>query len=278
MIKEKAKTDSNNGSGAEAGEVIIPVDRGRFNRNLLITLVAIEVFLVIIDATINYQGWISVAGIRRMANIAREDGIGTWFMSVQTLFTGITIFLIYLSSRRIDSSRSTHISWLVLSIFFLFMASDDAAQIHERSGSAFQHYAQTGAGIPGRILEFFPSYAWQLVVLPVFAALGLFMLVFIWTRIRDNVGRAKLILALDLFLLAIFLDFMEGLEPESRMNIFTTIVDNTSLGEEFVLHFAKVIEEFFEMLAITLLFSMFFIYLSGFVGTLGFRFGDERDG
>jgi hypothetical protein len=270
MKRDKGDTDIE-GLDSES-DVIIPVDYRRFNRNLLILLISIEIALVIIDATVNYQGFISVAGLRRMANIAREDGIGTWFMSVQTLLAGTTILMIYLASRRKDDPRRTSLSWLALSLFFFFMAADDAAQIHERLGSAFKYYAETGAGLSGRILDIFPSYPWQLILLPFFVGFGVFMLFFVWKRINSNEGRAKLILALACFAAALLIDFIEGLEPDHSLNIFYSIIDNTTLGEDFVRHFAKVIEEFLEMLGITLLLSMFFIYLAEFVDSIGIGF------
>ncbi|MHB0915871.1 MAG: hypothetical protein ACYC5A_08360 [Thermoleophilia bacterium] len=257
--------------------VAVAIDTRRFNRNLLLVLVAFEIFLVIFDATINYQGWIAVSGIRRLANIAREDGLGTWFMVVQTLFTGLTAFLVYLVARADEAMRRDRGGWLFLAGFFSFMAIDDAAQVHERLGSAFRHYAETGSGMPGRVLEFFPSYPWQLILVPFFAAAGVFMLVFLWSRLRYRSGRLKLVLALAFFVTALALDFLEGLEPGSRLNIYFRIIDNTSLGEDFVLHFAKVIEEFLEMLAMTLLFSMFFIHLSRSVKSLSFSFISNSD-
>jgi hypothetical protein len=198
-------------------------------------------------------------------------------MSVQTLFAGVTVFMIYLASKRSEDPGRTVLSWLIISMFFIFMAADDAAQIHERLGSAFEHYAETGSGLPGRILEFFPSYAWQLLLLPIFAGLGLFMLIFLWTRMRSTRGRVKLILALSFFGIAVFLDFVEGLEPDHRFNFFYKIIDNSSLSEDFVLHYAKVVEEFLEMLGIALLFSMFFMYLATFVKSIGFSFENGAD-
>lgn len=256
--------------------VDVAIDARRFNRNLLLVLVAIEIFLVLFDASFNYEGWIAVSGIRRLANIAREDGLGTWFMAVQTLFTGMMVFLVYLITRASEALRRDRGPWLFLAGFFSFMAIDDAAQIHERLGSALEHYAETGAGLPGRVLNFFPSYPWQLILLPLFAAAGVFMLVFLWTRLGDRSGRLKLVLALAFFVTALSLDFLEGLDPGSRLNVYFRIIENTSLGEDAVLHFAKVIEEFLEMLAMTLLLSMFFMHLSRSVMTLRFRFvGDS---
>ncbi|RJQ42213.1 MAG: hypothetical protein C4534_10945 [Gaiellales bacterium] len=258
-----------------AGEIELPVRARRFNRNMILFLVACELFLIIIDATINYEAWVSVSGIRRMANIAREDGIGTWFMTIQTMLAGATLFVVYLVSKNSGARRRDYTSWLLLSLFFFLMAIDDASQVHERLGSAFRQYAEAGDSLPGRILDFFPSYSWQAFILPFFAIAGVLMFFFLWTRLRDNSGRFKLILALDCFIVAIFLDFIEGLDPGSRLNIFMKLVNNTSLSEDFVYHFAKVIEESLEMFAITLLLSTFFMHLARSVGSMRISFHTE---
>lgn len=258
-----------------AGDVGFTVDARRFNRRLLIILLAIEALLLVIDAVINYQGWIAVSDIRRMANIAREDGIGTWFMAVQTLLVGATLLLIYLAARAGEAPRRVRAAWLFLAGFFVFMALDDAAQVHERLGSAFDYYASSGGGLAGSLLAHFPSYAWQLFIMPLFAAAGIFMFVFLWLRLGDNRARAKLIIALDCFIGALLLDFIEGLSLDSSVNIYVKIIDNTPLGEDFVFHYAKVIEEFLEMLAITLLLSMFFVHLTRSVASMRFSFNPE---
>lgn len=262
-----------------ADQVELEVTARRFNRNLLILLIATEIFLVIIDATINYQAWIAVDGVRRLANIAREDGLATWIMAMQTLFTGLTALLVYLVARGGEDQRADRAGWLFLAGFFSFMAIDDAAQIHERLGSAFSYYAQTGAGPLGRLLDLFPSYPWQIILLPFFTAAGIFMFFFLWSRLGDNRGRTKMTLAIAFIVVALFLDFVEGLEPGDGLNIFNRLIEHTNLSEDFVLHFAKVLEEFLEMLAMTLLLSTFFIHLSRSVGTMRVRFitGGERE-
>lgn len=245
----------------------ISVKAALFNRNMLIILIGFEIFLVIIDATLNYSNWIDIGAVRRLTNIAREDGLGTWFMATQTLIAGLVLFLIFAIQRSKKARRYVVVGWLILAIFFTFMAADDASQIHERLGSAFE--AAVGAdddtapatGL-GRVLEFFPSYPWQLLLMPFFAVLGLFMFNFLWRQLDDKRGRIKLVVALTCFMVAIGLDFMEGMEPDNAFNIYTAIKEATPLSSDFVDHFAKVLEEFLEMFAITFLLSAFFLQLS----------------
>ncbi len=81
------------GSVENGKTAAISINAARFNRNLPIFLIACEIFLIIIDATINYSRWIHIGTIRRLSNIAREDGMGTWFMSTQTLLAAFFIWM-----------------------------------------------------------------------------------------------------------------------------------------------------------------------------------------
>ncbi|GBE57298.1 hypothetical protein BMS3Abin01_00210 [bacterium BMS3Abin01] len=254
------------GSVENGKEAAISINAARFNRNLLIFLIACEIFLVIIDATINYSRWIDISAIRRLSNIAREDGVGTWFMSTQTLLAGLTLLLIFLVQRGRGVRRRVLAGWLLLAGFFIWMAVDDASQIHERLGSTFKAAVEASGDGPatglGRVLDVFPSYPWQLILMPVFALAGLFLLNFLWDQLDDNRARVKLIAALGCFAVAVGLDFIEGLEPENSFNLYAIIKGSTALSGDFVDHFSKSLEETLEMLGMTIFLSIFFLYLS----------------
>lgn len=257
----------------------VSVDAARFNRNMLILLIAIEILFVLVDATINYSRWIDIGAVRRLANIAREDGLATWFMATQTLFASLVLFLTFALHRSAGTRKRIVIGWLVLALFFLFMAADDASQIHERLGTAFETAVEAENGAPatglGRVMELFPSYAWQLVVMPIFAIMGLFMFNFLWDELRDTRARIKLVVALGCFLTAIALDFIEGLEPDHAFNIYTYVKEHTFLSEDFVDHFSKSLEEFLEMFGMTLLLSTFFLHISRITHAFQVKFRDR---
>lgn len=260
----------------------VGVDAARFNRNMLILLIAVEILFVIIDATINYSAWIDIGAVRRLSNIAREDGLATWFMATQTLFASLVLFLIFVLNRSAGTRKRIVIAWLVLALFFLFMAADDASQIHERLGTAFETAvgAQDAApptGFLGRVMDAFPSYAWQLILMPIFAAFGLFMFNFLWDELKDTRARIKLVVALGCFLTAIALDFIEGMEPDHAFNVYTYIKEHTSLSNDFVDHFSKSLEEFLEMFAMTLMLSTFFLHVSRITRAFEVRFRDRDE-
>ena len=148
------------------------------------------------------------------------------------------------------------------------MAVDDGAQLHERFGTTYEILSERSGN---RIS--FPSYAWQLVFVPAFALLMLFTLGFLWFELQPTSARAALFLVASLLVLALGMDFIEGLEPEHRWNIYTWIGDNTdmdywALGRfdenayDTLRHFSKSIEEALEMLANSILWFLSIRHLS----------------
>lgn len=269
----------------------IPINATRLVRTVLISCVAAELLFVFLDATVNYAHGTDFGMIRRLCNIAREDGLASWFGTTQTFLVGLTLLMLYLVAKRDQRSRLVVVGWLVLTIFFLYMAADDGAQIHERMGSAFDkayspHSSFDRGALPQtwqeRALDSFPSYAWQLVFMPFFGAMGIFMVYFLWRELRSTRARLLVFLALGLFSLGVVMDFVEGLEEEHPMNAYIWIEENTgfsTFAEEYFeqsaydasRHFSKSFEEFFEMLATSIL---WFVFLTHFTRIAGdFRIG-----
>ncbi len=250
---------------ARAGvPVRIAADPDRLIRNLLIGCIAFEVFFVLIDAFINYGKLIDIGPIRRLCNIAREDGLASWFMVIQTFMAGLTLWAIFLVERARLSTRWTRVGWGILALFFTVMAADDGAEIHERLGSTFLHVVQAAPSDEGppslgtRILELFPSYPWQALLLPFFVVMGLFLLLFLWRKLDPPSSRIVVVAALGLFVAAVGLDFIEGLEESHPWNLHTWIEARFHVRDPYtVRHFAKSLEEFLEMLGITLLWMSF---------------------
>ncbi len=254
----------------------------RLVRNLLALCIFVEISLVLIDALINYGRLIDIGAMRRLCNIAREDGLASWFQATQTLLAGLTLWAIFLINKARQKPGRTTLSWAVLAAFFTFMSADDGAQIHERLGSTakalFQADPSSQDPVTGlsRLIEVFPSYTWQLFVLPVFIGLGLFMVFFIWHQESRAAARTYLLLAVSCFALAVGLDFFEGLDPEHRFNLLTWIQNRYAATEYTVWHFAKALEEFLEMLGISLLWCLFTAHLGRLIGNgLSLQVGDR---
>lgn len=242
---------------ATGDQVNILYDDKKIVIRMFLVLIVFEVFFVLLDAFVNYGKFTEISALRKMANIAREDGMATWFAVTQTFLAGLTALAVYYLSRRINMVQSA-VGWLVISCFFIYMAIDDAAQVHERLGTAFNIISKRGDdGVLSALLSLSPSYTWQLVVGPIFVGIGLYMSYFLWRELKASGSRKLIILAVVWMGIAVGLDFFEGLEREHRWNIYTYLAETYALKDYTVWHFAKVAEEFLEMLSITTFWIIF---------------------
>jgi hypothetical protein len=158
------------------------------------------------------------------------------------------------------------------------MAFDDGAEFHERVGSTFKILENRAAAMATEpadgksALEIFPSYPWQVVFLPVFGTMGLFMLVFLWRELRARLPRLLMLAGIGCFVLAVGMDFVEGLDEDHSLNLNTMIADLSSVDDymterfdresyEAVRHFGMSLEETLEMFGMTLLWIAFLHHL-----------------
>lgn len=267
--------------------VEIPVHAGRFLRTLVAACLSIEVGLVLLDYHVNYGRLTDLGPLRRLTNITREDSLASWIGTTQTLLIALTLWFVWLALR--GCGRRRRVGWLVLALFFSFMAVDDGALLHERAGTVFSevHSSDAEGGeatrIGARLSEAFPSYAWQIVALPFFVALGIFLLLFLWRELESPGQRAIVIVALACLGLAVGLDFIEGLDRDHPWNLYTRLVEAVDLGDwteyrfrrnayDSALHFSKSIEEFLEMFGNTLLWYVFLRRLVEIAPDLRIRF------
>ena len=264
--------------------VDLAIDPTRFVRSVFIACVVAEVAFLFLDYHVNYARLIDIGQIRRLANIAREDSLASWFGTAQTSFAALTLWLIYLVVRRQDTPRWRSAGWLTLAMFFTYMTIDDGAQIHERIGGVYRSVQER---TDPAALAFFPTYTWQLLFLPAFGALGLFTLAFLWFELGFGLSagysRRSVVAAIFCLVVAVGLDFIEGLERDHAWNLYAWIADSYDL-ESFtrqrfnhspyttIRHFSRSIEEFLEMLGNTLLWCVFLQHLTVVASDLRVRF------
>lgn len=244
----------------------IEFNAGKLARNLMIICLCFEISFVVLDIFVNYLRWSDFKCMRRIFNIAREDSIASFFGIFQTLMVGITLWIIVFIQKKSQAPKKEIISWGVLALFFTYMAVDDGVQFHERLGTVFEVMFET-IGPPRKmsplgshILHFFPSYPWQIVFLPFFGAIGLYILFFLRKQFESNNSIWLVILALSCFVVAVGLDFIEGMDKTHAWNFQTMIMDKYNLEKYPVNHFSKSIEEFLEMVGITLFWTSFVLH------------------
>ena len=91
---------------------------------------------------------------------------------------------------------------------------------------------------------------------PFFAAMGLFMLGFLWQRFKARRLRRYLILSLSGLGVAMILDFAEGMS-----RVVKKLERVTGMSEFSVVHLLRLIEESLEILSIIILFYALLKYL-----------------
>ena len=162
------------------------------------------------------------------------------------------------------------------------MALDDGVELHERLGSTFRILQSS----TDKRLSYYPSYPWQVLFLPVYGTLGLFMLAFLWRQAGHRFTRFLLITGVGCFVVATGLDFFEGLDEYHPWNLYGWLADLSGVGEftmarfnrdafEAVRHFGKTIEEAIEMLGMTLLWIVFLDHLMRITGEISLRFQEH---
>ena len=238
----------------------LPFRARRVLATVFVACVGAALAFVGLDYWVNYSRAVDAGPIRRLCNITREDSLASWFNITQTFMLALTLWAVWLVSRRAHAgtARWTSRGWLLLAALFTYMAMDDGATIHERIGSTVKSSSSPEAA------AWFPSYGWQIVFVPVLAIAGIFMLGFLWRQLQRPWQRLAVLLALGAMALAVAIDFFEGLEPEHAWNLHTALARRWDF-EAFarrqfdhseyttLLHFGKSLEEMLEMLAITLL-------------------------
>ena len=123
----------------------------------LIFCLTLEVAFVLLDYHVNYGRLVDVGAIRRMTNIAREDGLASWFGTTQTLFVALTAWALLLLARASHAPGWRRAGWSVIAAMFTYMAVDDGAQLREPFGTLSSVLGEAG----GSVLTSFPSFTWQ---------------------------------------------------------------------------------------------------------------------
>lgn len=229
-------------------EFKVSLDGPSLVKRVFLVIIVVEVLFVLADVFINYMQLIPIGSVRRLFNIAREDSLQAWVASVQTLFVGLVLFMIYLRNRRKP--------WACFAAFFTYLAVDDGAKFHERIGTAVKQMGRAPAEIPevAAGLELDASYTWQYIFGPFLVAMGIFLLIFLWRELETRKLRFLIFAALASYGVAVGLDFVEGLPAG-----YEWTAQQLGLSASFVNHFGRVIEEFLELFGTTL-FLVAFLY------------------
>ena len=190
----------------------------RLVRDLTFVMIWSAVVVVLLDVWLFLSGTIASYSLAGLFDATSELGLSSWIAVTQASLTAVTVWGLVLLHRS-GESRLRFWGWTVLAVFFTYLALDDGTHLHERIGVAF---GESGASSTG-IAAAFPSYSWQFLLGPFFAAMGMFTLLFLWREVRDPRLRWRFVSALALLGLAVAMDFVEGLEEGSPLNLYARL-------------------------------------------------------
>lgn len=223
-------------------------------RRVFVFCLSIEMVLLLLDLLFNFFELLPTRSLQHIFNVAREESLGTWFSVSQMAIVGLVLLVLSLSSLR-AGQRPAGLGWGLFSAFFLFLSADDAAKIHERLGGYVDTLVSESdepLAALAWIQGYFPSYAWQWVVAPFFALMGLALLYFVWNRLAGNRVRLMFLAAFACWGVAVMLDFIEGID-----GLFAGWAEALEVKKYTVSHPILMTEEFLEMLGATLFLCVF---------------------
>jgi len=230
-----------------------------FISRLIIFCIITEIILVLTDILFSYKKIIPVEDIEDFLDLTGESTAGTIFSSLQMLFAGITLLIIYSLIKRGKNNRWKARGWLMIALFFIYMAADDGLFIHENLGSIIREISEArGYNQVIKVFEFYPSYSWQLLLGPFFAFMGLFIVIFLWKQLEGMKLRRYIFMGLVCLSIAVVMDFIEGMKVPTPLIYIKNI---TSWENYTLIHFWRLIEETLEMLGITSMWYVFLKYL-----------------
>jgi hypothetical protein len=251
-------------SALARSSLTVRLDPERFPRRVFAVLLATEGVLVLLDLAIAWLRLVDVQPVRALFNLGSEHCLGNWFSSTQTLGVGLVVAAIAAVVRSTAPSHLTRRGWTVVAVFFLYMAVDDGAAIHERVGSTVKYLLSS---LP--LVRDYPSYTWQVALGPMFAALGALTAFVVWRDVADPRSRRNVLIGLACYAIKVAIDFVEGL-PGYEIPIARALGDIAYV--DAVAHFQRVIEESFKMVGTSFLMLGFLRHLASIIAELGVRF------
>lgn len=205
----------------------------------------VVVVLIVLDVLFTYFRLLPHPQIERFCNMAREDGVGTFVAVIQFFLVAQTAFLLAIAAGNGPASRRRRIAWFGVSAFFCFLSFDDASLFHERVGSVISRIAQNStsqAQSLSGVLDWYPSYAWQLSMGPLYILVGLSLLFFFWREAAHWPIQRLILIGFSCFGFAFILDFLEGIEGLDR-----SIARSLEVQTYTIRHLSKVVEESLEL-------------------------------
>ncbi|NKB88765.1 MAG: hypothetical protein GKS06_11140 [Acidobacteria bacterium] len=200
----------------------------------------------------NFNG---MSAVQAMFNMGAEDSLGGAFGILLTMVAAVLAWIGVIISTTSPRRRA---GWLGVAVLLTAMAVDDAGHVHERIGTIFRTWVESD-GAP----LWFPSYAWQVVVAPIYGLLTVVAARFLWIQLEPRPIRWAPVGAFFCWVVAVGIDFIEGLDAHAAGHPYSALLRAVDLREfslrhfdyqpfDMLMHYGRLLEESLETLAVVL--------------------------
>ncbi len=229
-------------------------------RWILVFLISVEMFLLTMDLGVYFYDWLEVRVMRELFDVTLEANIPSWFSSFQFLMIGLTCFLVSRYHRAASKSWRAG-AWVLIALFFVFLSIDDTATIHESLGTLANKLGKHADKDSFHVwlLDSFPSFYWQVFVLPFFAVIGLAIAGFFLKEFDSRPFYLLFVTGMALFVVAIALDYYDGLDD------YKWFIKRLDMEFKAVQHLSRAFEETIEMIGASLILTSLLAHLRSFM-------------
>ncbi len=220
-----------------------------FGRRLFVTSILVEILLSLGHIWVTwYPALEHHRKLVRFFHFDREGNLPTWFSSTQFLVLGALFAALYFLERHKRIGKI----WLICMAAAVFLSLDEAAAFHELLGTYFGIWSRGAPeGTWLNNLQYFPSYYWMLIYLPIVLPLSILILRVLYKELGHEFG--KVLTGGFIFILgAVVLDFLEG---RYGMDNHKGILIHGNSGTALI--DTALIEEFMEMFGVSLIIYAF---------------------
>lgn len=253
----------------------------------------VELLFLPLDYHINLRDFFDKGSVQRMFDLERGDSLPTWFATAQAMVTAMTLWLIYCAVKSRGTSRPRRAAWLLLALLFSWAAFDTGVDLRENLGDPTAELledllsASEGTNWIEKMSDSLRDSSWRLAFVPIYMAVGIFMVVFLSRALKARYSKTLLGIALVLYAGAIGLDICEGLyDNDYQPTPYESLAEHYEFEEwagafklseeEILVHFSVGLEATMRMLANTLMWLLFLNHFVAVACDLQIRFVEGR--
>ncbi len=195
---------------------------GRLVRYIALAAFGSIALVIVLDLIVAKLHVVPQEFLWTMFDLGSERNVPTWLASVLWLFTGIAALACLWVDERGRPRTLSGMVWLIMAVAFIYASIDEVATIHEEVGTFLTEEFARHASVA--LPEGSPHSPWILFYLPIVVIFLALALVFLWRKLKGSRwSRLCLLLAVECYLVAIGLDYFQGLYPQYHRAVARTL-------------------------------------------------------